>query len=697
MSIQPEVPYSYEEEDSSDDNNDTWRDPSLRSSNQHVVATNSSQRHRSKPVNATPTMTTFNQSPQQAQQAYSDSTVVSDTVHRNPDDHWVLPPQIPVHNILGMRSNKSRSSEMQKACGSYILYNEGVNRVDIWGDEDAVRKTKSYLDMIVSRLTENDTTLQRKTKKWSKPERELTEKERRREDRRQARKNEERRYQGLPKVPQDYHATFPLPDKTLPVPRLVGDKDAYLNQIRADCKAFMWYEDNGNLFRIGADTEDAVKEAASRIRNWYLRCRRKPVGCTLRLMQQPTKHWELSYRRLPAGFVTHEYADPEQESKMLEHQRLFEAVASGVILRNTAVMDLINFNEEDRPSLLSETALGLNARNEKFIEVALANGLESLRLNDWAIRMKIRYGQICLIDYPNRENQFLSLEEVSEKIFRKPLFKSSLAPCISKTQEGLQDLFQHLTLSPDAAEYASNPRTSFSIVADQYPFAPQPREPGQPHVRQEARGDKWRTIMKVSFRENGERRLWRTMTDLTDLVDINCTELESRYSWDLRIQHARLLPGEDVNAPHEKFSQGLRVSPDNRLIMVTSNEYVPLLVTQKTKWLYHWRGYVIEICYDEVWDMNRVDRPDRELPVDLSHVEPHRTLYKVSLYKEAWRDRFSQNLGLKIGQAPSWSLKDFLVSPDENTHKVMEVAKEFSEMLNKYVPLYWENAENSLV
>jgi hypothetical protein len=691
MSIQPEVPYVSEDEGSSDGNGDTWRDLTSRNGNQRVGNRfTQSQRLFSEDVESNERTAT--ESPQQAFHSYNDNTVTADTGHRNADDHWVLPTYISAQRILSS-SNKPRINEIQKACGSFIEYNKGLNQVDIWGDEEAVNKTKSYLDMILLHLTENDTTLQRKTKKWGKPERELTEKERRREERRQARRDEERRYHGHPKVPQDYTAIFPLPDKTLPLPRLVGDKEAYFNQIRADCKAFVWYEEDNNLFRIGSDTEEAVKEAAARIRNWYLRCQRKPIGCTLRLMQQPTKHWDLSYRRLPTGFVTHKYADPEQEQNMLEQLRLLEAVASGVIPRNTAPIDLIDLDEEERPSLLSETSRGLNARNENYIENALANGLESLRLNDWAIRMKIRYGQICLINYTKCENQFMALDDVSEKMFRHKRFMSALAPCISKTRQGLQGLFQHLTQSTDTVEYSDNPRTSFAITADQHPFASQPHKPGQPPAQE----DMWRTVMQISFTDDGQRRLWRTMTDLTDLVDINCTELESKYSWDLRLQHARLLPNDDIKSPHEKFSHALHVSPNNRLIMVTSKDYVPQLVTQKTKWRYSWRGHVIEICYDEVWDMKRIERPDPELPVDLTPIEPHRALYKVSLYKESWKDRFAENLGLKIGQAPSWTLRDFLVSPDENTNKTMEIAKEFSEILNKYVPLYWENTDNSLV
>jgi hypothetical protein len=65
--------------------------------------------------------------------------------------------------------------------------------------------------------------------------------------------------------------------------------------------------------------------------------------------------------------------------------------------------------------------------------------------------------------------------------------------------------------------------------------------------------------MEISFTDDGRRNLWNTMTDSTYLVDINCVDIESHYSWDLKLQHARQLPNDDVNSLHEKFSHSLRV------------------------------------------------------------------------------------------------------------------------------------------
>lgn len=702
MSIEPEVPYNYRDEDSSDDDNGDWRDPNILHAN-HAPFKPQPQFNNDTYYN-----NVFHQQPQQPLGSYTDKTTTSDTGHRNPDSYWILPVHCDPHKILGVKY-KSRSNEIQKATGSFIEFNEKMNQVDIWGDTDAVNKTKAYLDMIVSRLAEKDTSLLRKTAKWSRPERELTPKEKRRAEKRQARLDEEKRYQGLPTITQNYHAIFQLPNEKLPIVKLLGVNEVYLNQMRADCKAYLWYDPQCNCIRISADKEESVKQAATRIRNWYIRICRQPQGGVIRLMEQPKKNCLLTFQKLPTGFVTYSYTDTERETIMLDRHRLLDTVGTGVMLSVNDIRgnDLINLEDqqqeqqENPADQLSDLVNTLNERNKMFIDQLLSRGLESLRLNDWNIRLKIRFGQICLIDYPKKEGQFLSIDKVSDKIFREPRFKSALAPCISKSKSGLNMLFDYLTTAPDAVEFSDNPRTEFTITAQQYPTAAPPPSLLRNRGPKPERGEMWNTIMKISFTNDGHRRLWNTMTDCKDLVDISCADIESHYSWDLKLQHARQLPNNDTNSPHEKFSYSLKINNEeenHRLIMVTSNDYIPQLVTQKTKWLYMWHDYVVEICKDEIWDINRVERTDRELPVDLAPIEPHRTLFKVSLYKEAWVNRLAENLDLKIGEAPTWTLRDFFAYQDENTHTLMATIKKFSDILNAEVPLYWDYAaEPSLV
>ncbi|KAF1805935.1 hypothetical protein V8B55DRAFT_1487132 [Mucor lusitanicus] len=686
MSIAPEIPYSNLEDDDSSDDDNNWKDPSLGNPSYHG---NASAGSRLIDIDAPYDAASNNNTPRPTQ-SYADTTVSSGSNHHNADDHWVLPTHIHPRDVLGDR--KSRTATIQQQTGSFIEYNATYNQVDIWGDAQAIAKTKSMLDNIVQGIFEKDAGSQRKSKKWGKPERELTEREKRRAERRQAKLEEEKRYQGQPQLPQNYHAVFPLPDTSLPLLRFTGENDSYFNQIRADCKTYLWYESATNSVRLEGNNEDALKNAAVRVRNWYLRSVRKPMGGVLRLFEQPTAQTLLEFQTLPKGFVLYKYHDPEEEKQQFQVQRLLKSVATGVMNR-VDQDDLIAFNETAHVEELSERARTLNSRNESLIEEQLAAALESLRLNDWVIRMKIRFGQISLLNYKDKK-EFLSIEYVSDQMFRKARFRSELAPCISKSLQGLSGLFEFLSTDPDAVEFSDNPRTSFVINAQQYPNAAPPRIPG---MRDASRGEMWDTTMQISFTDSGQRRLWSTVTDCVDMVDISALDIESHYSWDLKLQYARRLPNDDVNSPHEKFSHGLRVSSDNRLIMVTSNDYQPQLVTQKTKWLYSYKGYIIEVCHDEVWNMNRVERTDYALPVDLTLVKPHRALYKVSLYKEAWVNRFAENLDLKIGQAPSWSLRDFLASPDENTRSIMQMAKNISQILNSTVPLYYDQASSSLV
>lgn len=689
MSIEPEVPYRTNHDDLSDE--DDWRDPTI--SSRPVVTpvrvSNVSSLIDVGQVDRYP-------SPASTPRPYDNATAITETMHsRNADDHWVLPVTIKPRDLLF--SPRSRIDEIQKATGSYIEYNDNLNQVDIWGDEESIQKAKSYLDMLATQLMDQDTRTLRKTKKWSKPERELTEKEKRRAERKQAKEDAKKKYQGLPPVTQNYYGIFPLPDTKVPLLLLTGESEKFLAQIRSECSAYLWYEAQGNKFRVAAETEEAVVNACARIRNRYLRCcRDKPREITLRLVQQPRTSWLLSLRRLPPNFITYTYAPAEGVKQMLESQRLIEPVATGVITARPGNSNLIEFDEvSEQREELSEVAKQLDEQNRITIEETLVNGLESIRLNDWVIRMKIRFGQICLIDYPVGKGQFLSIDYVSQKMFRKQKFKSALAPCISKSQQGLKNLFEFLNDDPDTIEFSHNPQTSFAINAQQYAFAPPQRIPGQ---RDPPRGEKMNTLMHITFTPNGQRRLWSTMTEETDLIDINTLDLESHYSWDLRLQTAKRLPNNESNLPHEKFSQHLTISPSNRLVMVTSDDYTPHLVTQKTTWKYQWKkGYVIEICQDEVWDMAHIKRGDEALPVDLSPIPPHRSLFKVSLIKEAWVDRFAENLNLGVGEAPSWTLRDFLASPDETVESIMSVAREFSQILNSKVPLYWSNTEDSLV
>ncbi|KAG1470753.1 hypothetical protein G6F56_002500 [Rhizopus delemar] len=665
-------------DDSSDD--DDWRDP-------HINQAPTGLSRASSVFDDASTLVSDRSNV--ASSAISETTAKNATPSGSPDDYWVLPPHCTPLQILGPK--RFRTGEIARATGVYLTYNEDLHQISLWGDQIAIDKAKRQLNLIAVRLSEEDPTPTRTTKKWSRPERELTEKEKRREEKRQQRILEDKKYLGEPTEKQAYYSVYYVPEGNVSITNLVGLNDCYLNEIRVDCKTYIEFDPPSRTFRMSSGEQENVKMAASRLRNWHLRIGRNPEPSLARLMQQPSGKVMLKYRKLPSDFVIYQYVSPDTEEVLREKQRIFDIISTGRMNH----LNLIQFPDDDRvrEDELSEIEKTLDERNEKIVRDLLSTGLESLRLKDWDIRMKIRYGTICLVDFPKKDNENLTIEEVSENMFKKSRFKSALAPCISKTRTNLESLFDYL--ANNGQEFSDNPRTSFDITADQYPVSIPAEDRRKKEMRM--RGDMWRTRMKVAFTDRGERGLWSTVTHCNDLVDISSFNCEGPYSWDLKLQYARSFPHDDITAPHEKFSYNLRLSSSGRLIMVPVIDYHPETVTQKTEWRYFWNGFIVEIVQEELWDLIRIKRDDKELPLDFSDIEPHRVLFKVSMYKEAWIDRLSQNLRLKVGEAPNWTIRDFLGTQEENVRNIMHFAKKFGNILASEVPLYYGQASNSLV
>lgn len=690
MSIEPEVPYDLDAELEEE----TWRDPSILPDSNAIQLAAAGGRDQQLDF----------------LYDYQRGGGAGGGEERTPDDCWMVPPEFSLVEILGERRVKLQ--EMRRETNTYMDYNEAKHQIDIWGERSACDKAKEHLDLIVARLTERRDANRRKTKKWGKPERELTERERRRHERLQARRAEEKSYQGFPTIPQPYMAVVPLPDRHLPEKTLFGDKDSYINSIRAECKAYMWYEQDMNWVKIVGQEQENVTMAAARLRGWYYKCTWRPTGNTLRLMKQPGSNLLVRFATLPAGFVPYRYGKPAEQQFMLSQHRLFESARTGVInkIADANLIDLEDTKPDDDQaggsgdSLLPERVRTLDARNKEQIYEALAEGLDSIRVFDWEIRMKVRFGQICAVDYPSKKSLF-EIEDLVDKYFPNPKFVSKLAPCIGTTFEDVQPLFVHM--ANHGVQFSDSPRTTFSIQAEQYPnFVPKP-PPGatrRDYLSPAARGDKWKTTIIANFTSDGRIGLWNCLTDCKDLVTVSCLNLESDYSWELKLEHGRRLPADYENpTPHSVFAENLRLNPqNNRLVLLVGvTDYEPKLVTQKTKWSYAYDdSWVIEIDRDEIWDIELLDisKERRDLPVDLSNIDPHRVIYKVSAYKESWVNRFAENLSLRIGELPTWTSDDFLESESENVSTIYDMAQKLVSILSREVPLYWNvKAQKSLV
>lgn len=56
-------------------------------------------------------------------------------------------------------------------------------------------------------------------------------------------------------------------------------------------------------------------------------------------------------------------------------------------------------------------------------------------------------------------------------------------------------------------------------------------------------------------------------------------------------------------------------------------------VTKKTKWLYGWGEWVVEVGRDEIWVRSQLQQHENGVQCDLSLIEPIKTVWKVAIYK----------------------------------------------------------------
>ncbi|KAI8143204.1 hypothetical protein BJV82DRAFT_684376 [Fennellomyces sp. T-0311] len=578
-----------------------------------------------------------------------------------PDDSWLSTTDFILEEVLG--KGRCKLEEIRRDTNTSLKLNEPLRQLDIWGDRESVKRARRMLDLIMERLQQQRDASMPKSRKWSKPERELTKAEQKRADPKLAKHTEDLTYREYPDVPFQYTGFMPFPDRSLHPTRVVGAQDEYLNRLRAECKCYMRFNDAHNMIELTHKKEENVVKAGKRMRNWYLQVFRTPKVSLIHLLKQPNHIMVVQFCTLPPHFFTYHYAPPGEEQAMQGKGSLLEGLTTGAVVGQIDdQLGLITLDnpQDDVGNELSDTVKNLDAANIKAMESALEAGLESLRLTQWEMKMKVRFGHIVLTQYP-RQNIARSLDYFVGKVLPHKNFEANFAPCVGKTEDDLRDVFDWL---------------SWSRVKQKRPLGE----------------EQWETTLIVKF--TGEKRVgtWRCLTQSFDVTTIRSADLQNDYDWELKLQRAvHTTKGEIRGTPHGLFADGLALNTDtNRLIFhLKSRCYTPRLVTQKKEWVYAYNGdWSIELTQDEIWDVSRLNitRDRHDLPLDLSAYKPRRVIYKLALYREQWVIRFAENLLVELGEAPSWLPATFLRNPkdkEDTLEAIINVAQEVKKILNK--------------
>ncbi|KAI8061579.1 hypothetical protein BC940DRAFT_310164 [Gongronella butleri] len=657
---------------------------------------------------------------------------LDESPERQPDDYWVMPPTSAWTDVLG--PSQIYLDDIRSKTGAFLALNVRKHQVDLWGDVEAIRLAKHSLEHLGT-LSSARKEVVRRTKKWGKPERELTESEKRREEKKQRRLQEDKSYQGFPSQPQPYHAIFHVPDQSMPLEKFEGDKTAYLNAIRADCKSWITRDEQNNEYVVTGPIEANVFQAAARLRNWYLKQSRVPLKIDpLHLLWPPSNPVLLRYSPLPERFIPADlYVDDEDVRKYRQLEPIFHGnvqnsvkylmnpsrapAAAGAndgdanshaAMANNNLIDLeaLSLDAPQHTPIQQGTMDGLIERNARKLEEVLYGALESVRLTDWELTMEVIFGRYYLLNYPRHEDSW-TLQDIADRLLPHPRLLAKVAPCVGTTYEHVQGLLEYMDNHGEA--FADSPRTSYTITALQEPKL-RPRATSIYSTRETQMAanaalaaplDPLQTTLTVqNFTFDGHVSLWNCVTSERTLVSAATASPDGAYSWETRLKYARRLPSE-LNTPHGEFVAGLRRSPgkSQRLILMRVPDYQANIVCQNTKWVYAWKDYIIEIQKQEYWDIEEVEPPrpkqrvgsTSSLPIDLSLIPPHRTHFAVTMHREAWRNRFAQNLNLQIGEAPTWIPHDFTHGQDDETIDLLQQdAKALADIMTTVMPFYCE-------
>ncbi|RUO95830.1 hypothetical protein BC936DRAFT_143137 [Jimgerdemannia flammicorona] len=204
--------------------------------------------------------------------------------------------------------------------------------------------------------------------------------------------------------------------------------------------------------KVAGDTKECVAMATMRIKNLFftiiwnssvensscghfleIACRPNPLTDKpkqLYFIDQPSENYKISFCKTPYGFET------PRPSPATHGYRLLEPLRTGTEHSLQFVENLIELGEGDcsgrltmkeTPVRLPQQILTLNDRNANRLEQGLKTALERIRLFDYDIRMKIRFGQIYMMDYPTKNNHW-TIQEIADKAFLNPKLRAELAP-----------------------------------------------------------------------------------------------------------------------------------------------------------------------------------------------------------------------------------------------------------------------------
>jgi hypothetical protein len=608
---------------------------------------------------------------------YLDGPRPSTVVHGNLDGQWYLPAGS-AGAIFGEYNHKLKEIPSSTEC--MLEYNKAQHCIDIWGSERMVNKTKKALTIYCESYEERIQSKVIKRKKWPRNERAPTAVEEERKEKKDEKMAYARSFQGKPLLPQLYSAIFFILNANIPINLLLSDKNSLIHRISFECKSHIWYDPISSSVQVSGPEESDVAEAASRVRNHYLKVLRQILPKSKLVMQKPKKGGRVKFTKKPSNLIMNKY-HPQIMSVILKSIDMDIVLHQPYDNKENLIDMFTECNVNEKIPSVPFSLQTLDDVNKSKLREMLNVCLESVRLQKGKITMKICFGHLLYQTDKIRQHYSSSFERFHAKLPELHSNDTELTTCITTSATSFDSLLQY---------FSSDTTGPLQINGTQYLIEGEHHSLTETGIKKNTDVPPTMTIVSVDFKEDGTINFWDYVYDQgKHVADFKCINLENNCDFAIQMAYSPQLPT-DENSVHGKFINKLTLGPENRLyISCIPFGIVPRLIIQRITWHTNWRGYTVELARDESWSVHKITRVKAETVIDLSLHKPCRISYSVSIYKEAWTNRFAENTSLSLGEAPKWKPKDFICSMDENPGKYLEDAAMFSHLLDRIIIAPW--------
>ncbi|KAF9133774.1 hypothetical protein BGW39_008951 [Mortierella sp. 14UC] len=595
------------------------------------------------------------------------------------NDYWFIPPYTDTQVLIDTLNRISTDTNTRAE------HNREKERIELWGSHQNIQHAKQALDHIGQFYHGRAEKRQKatRTKGWARPERELTPAEKKKRDREIKRQQEQQKYLGEPTEEFPFTHCIAWP-KEVPVFRHLGGKLERLDALRAEFRSFIWLDKAWNLYVAGED-EDTTMAAMGRVKNFLIKVMNHPPENVCHVLEKPSKLVQIhlvqsspaSYIAPNQGFQGMLGGKPQDKSKI----RFLKAKEVGnygnvrdVDLkmlsidsgnRNGDTVSEANGGDSDTASKASpyvrpmQYSEGMTRRNIERIQQELDDSLEAIQLMDYDIKMRIRFGQVALVNFPKQT--VWEIEDLDTSVIPDNRLKSEFSPYFIKSSGTFATAERRLTPA-DNKEQDTEPHEVWFLHIlrkDDETFEP------------------INVTLEVTFRSDGNAGLWNGLVQQTTPLDIRVICSEKRLSWAWTVSAGKRHSDQSLEA---KFVRGLRLTKEKgeSILNFANTDDVQLRhVRREKKKLIVRNEWTIEMTEESFWTLKV---PYKPYEIILLRDGPTQVLYSLSMYRDSWKSRFSENPYLDLGQVPTWEPEDFFKG-EESIEKTLEAVSEVRSLL----------------